>query len=415
MEVDTEMRESRPGSSAFRPRALVRWLAGCACLLLAGVGCNSLRMDCHACQVPDPLATGCPYDASKLAGPFVDPSVLLLSGGGSHGAWGAGVLVGWPPPRPQFTVVTGISSGALQATFAFLGTHDPELQQLFTTTENDDVYEPNWNALWSNSLQSREPLKEIIDENLDEGVIREVADVSGREVWVGTVNLDTSQFCPWNLSTIAKKAKEAWDAGNQPQGDCYRDLYRDVVWAASGAPVVAPPVPIDANACTSPSQPAEIALHVDGGARLRVFALDVLVPIIEAKPTMPVYVIMNGKLTTHPRCVADQLGPIAVRALQIADHEALFGSLYALSHKFGKPEMDWNLRLSRIPDERCVKFPTSEFDPDQLGPLFEAGKDWVSQSSDPWERTIPESSAAPWPDDCCSPLEGCPLTAGCVD
>ncbi|MEE9141883.1 MAG: patatin-like phospholipase family protein, partial [Gammaproteobacteria bacterium] len=48
---------------------------------------------------------------------------LALSGGGSNGAFGAGLLVGWTEhgDRPEFTIVTGISTGALIAPFAFLG------------------------------------------------------------------------------------------------------------------------------------------------------------------------------------------------------------------------------------------------------------------------------------------------------
>ncbi len=46
--------------------------------------------------------------------------ILAISGGGSRGAYGAGVLSGWivAGRRPNFDVVTGISTGALIATFA---------------------------------------------------------------------------------------------------------------------------------------------------------------------------------------------------------------------------------------------------------------------------------------------------------
>lgn len=52
--------------------------------------------------------------------------ILLLSGGGQKGAYGAGFLRGWQSRTgrtiPQFDLVTGISTGALQAPFALLGT-----------------------------------------------------------------------------------------------------------------------------------------------------------------------------------------------------------------------------------------------------------------------------------------------------
>jgi len=62
-------------------------------------------------------------------------SILALSGGGANGAYGAGVLVGWSESgtRPEFSVVTGVSTGALAAPFAFLGSDwDDELRAGYT-------------------------------------------------------------------------------------------------------------------------------------------------------------------------------------------------------------------------------------------------------------------------------------------
>jgi predicted acylesterase/phospholipase RssA len=404
--------------------ALAPWIAGVAFLLVLGSGCNWKRKDCPGCKLPDPIPVGCPYAASNLGvayanGTITDPSLLILSGGGSHGAWGAGVIAGWPEaataspaqvPRPEFTVVTGISTGALQATYAFLGeNYDAKLESLFTTPTNSDIYTNKWNFLWSNSLQSREPLRQIIHDQVTETIVDEVAGQANRELYVGTVNLDTSQFCPWNLSTIARNAKFA----TSPQKrECWIDLYRQVVFAASGAPVIAPPVEIDSSACTA--QPPQKMLHVDGGVRLRVFVTKVVDQAIESGITPTAYVIMNGKLATHPHCVADSLLPIAVRTFEIMDHESLFGSLYALMYD---RQNLWNLRLSRIPDGYCLKFPGSEFDPPQLKCLFDKGKAWVQQP-DPWERKIPDESAMAWPAGCCPsaaqcPGKSCPLSAGC--
>ena len=94
-------------------------------------------------MLADPLAVGCPYKGSQLSfGPSDTPDVLALSGGASHGAWGAGVIAGWPDAtRPTFDVVTGISTGALQAPYAFLGTdYDDELEKFYTTTTSAEIY-----------------------------------------------------------------------------------------------------------------------------------------------------------------------------------------------------------------------------------------------------------------------------------
>ena len=62
---------------------------------------------------------------------------LAISGGGANGAFGAGLLGGWTAAgtRPEFTMVTGISTGALTAPFAFLGPdYDDEMKEVYTTT-----------------------------------------------------------------------------------------------------------------------------------------------------------------------------------------------------------------------------------------------------------------------------------------
>jgi hypothetical protein len=61
---------------------------------------------------------------------------LSISGGGADGAFGAGLLKGWTESgtRPEMWIVTGISTGALIAPFAFIGSsYDDELESLYTT------------------------------------------------------------------------------------------------------------------------------------------------------------------------------------------------------------------------------------------------------------------------------------------
>lgn len=60
---------------------------------------------------------------------------LALSGGGADGAFGAGILNGWTTTgrRPEFTVVSGASTGALMAPFAFLGpAYDDVIKDIYT-------------------------------------------------------------------------------------------------------------------------------------------------------------------------------------------------------------------------------------------------------------------------------------------
>jgi predicted acylesterase/phospholipase RssA len=357
----------------------------------------------------------CPYIASHLNfQDITNPTLLVLSGGASYGAWGAGVLTGWTDnamePRPEaFTVVTGISVGALQATPAFLGkAYDPMLEEFFTKTKDSDIFTAP-NPLKPDAFQSREPLRQKINKTVTEGVVMEVANQENRELYVGTVNLDTSEFCPWNLSTIARKAKAA--SNNKKEEECWVQLFRDAIFAASGAPVIAPPVEIDSNACTG--GPPKKMFHVDGGVRARVFISHVVSTtfishVVSTTPVEPsLFVIVNGKPVTHPECVEDDLMSIAARTFEIIDHEAVFGALRALPNPV-------DLRISRIPDAYCLRFPSSKFDPFLMDCLYKKGQNWSKAQPIQWETTVPPQSVAVWPPPagnppvpCCHPTGEC--------
>src|SRR5262245_51959304 len=80
--------------------------------------------------------------AAGHSGPLPPAEYLALSGGGSDGAFGAGLLCGWSAAgtRPNFKAVTGISTGALIAPFAFLGPeYDAPLRQVYTKTTPRDL------------------------------------------------------------------------------------------------------------------------------------------------------------------------------------------------------------------------------------------------------------------------------------
>ena len=93
-----------------------------------------------------------PQDAVSLEQPGPDNNssgddgvinILALSGGGAYGAYGVGILNGWSErgTRPQFDIVTGVSTGALMSVFAFLGPHyDARLRDLYTNTRKEDIF-----------------------------------------------------------------------------------------------------------------------------------------------------------------------------------------------------------------------------------------------------------------------------------
>jgi hypothetical protein len=70
-------------------------------------------------------------------------ALALTTACSANGAYGAGVLSGWSElgNRPEFTLVTGISTGALTAPFAFLGSdYDEQLKTLYTTLDTSRIF-----------------------------------------------------------------------------------------------------------------------------------------------------------------------------------------------------------------------------------------------------------------------------------
>lgn len=92
---------------------------------------------------------------------------LAISGGGANGAFGAGLLLGWSATgtRPEFTMVTGISTGALTAPFAFLGPdYDNTLKTVYTTTSTKDIVNTRnpVTAVFGEAMTDTAPLKAMI-------------------------------------------------------------------------------------------------------------------------------------------------------------------------------------------------------------------------------------------------------------
>ena len=186
-------------------------------------------------------------------------SYLAISGGGANGAYGAGLLAGWTDAgtRPEFTMVTGISTGALTAPFAFLGSeYDDVLRQVYTTTTTADIAHKRQllSALFSDSMTDTAPLRKLIQKYISEDVIAAIGREwrAGRRLWVGTVNLDAGRPVIWDIGRIA--------VSDHPRKIA---LIHDVLQASAAIPVAFPPVmiPVEANGKLYDE------MHVDGGYR----------------------------------------------------------------------------------------------------------------------------------------------------
>ena len=180
-------------------------------------------------------------------------NVLSLSGGGQNGAFGAGFLIGWRESgqRPEFDIVGGVSTGALLATHALLGTpaDDAQLEAMYTQITKKDIHLERgvFNLVFgADSLSDTAPLRALIAKHITAETLERVAAAydDNRFLLVGTTNIDYGQTWVWNMSLIAK--------------DGNLELYREVLLASASFPIVFPPVEIDGH------------LFVDGAARSNV-------------------------------------------------------------------------------------------------------------------------------------------------
>ena len=183
-------------------------------------------------------------------------SVLALSGGGEHGAFGAGLLNGWSESgrRPSFDVVTGVSTGALMAPFAFLGSaYDQRLEAVYTEMSIHSVVSGNpLLGLFGEGLYSTKPLQRVVARQVDHQLLKDIANAfrRGRRLFVVTTNLDAQRPVLWNMGAIA--------ASGHPEA---LELFRKVLVASASVPGVFDPVFIDAESNGHWFK----EMHVDGG------------------------------------------------------------------------------------------------------------------------------------------------------
>jgi predicted acylesterase/phospholipase RssA len=315
------------------------------------------------------------------------PTVLALSGGGAYGAFGAGFLNGWSArgTRPQFTVVTGASSGALMSPFAFLGTsHDQTLRSVFATGEMKDLLQSDGlTGLFGTGLYKTAPLRELIARHVDALMLQAIAREhrTGRRLYVVTTNLDAQRTAIWDMGMIA--------ASDDPAA---LELFRDVLTASASIPGVFSPVLIDVEA-----QGRRFAeMHVDGGVTTNVLIVPEAVllsgtPLFAPGARPKVYVVMNGKLSAEFEVVKASTLPIVTRAFETSVRANTRNTLLA-SYQFAK-RRNWEFNLASI-DADYPKSESIGFDPAYMRDLFDFGYQ-RGQSGQLWQPTPSELQGEP--------------------
>jgi predicted acylesterase/phospholipase RssA len=310
----------------------------------------------------------------------IDYIALALSGGGANGAFGAGLLVGWTDAgdRPEFNIVTGISTGALIAPFAFLGPEqDALLKKFFTTTSTKDVItiHPLLKILTGESAASSEPLRQTLREIFDEKMMAAIAAqyARGRRLLIGTTNLDADRPMIWNIGAIA--------ASGHPRSAA---LVADILLASASIPGVFPPVFIEVEA----GGKSYDEIHVDGGASSQVFLYPVSLDVrqiwkdlgIEGKHRM--FLIRNSFLKPKWKAVKPSLAEIAGRSLGTLIRNQGIGDLYRIYLAAQRDGIDYNLAF--IPENFQMES-KEEFDPEYMRRLFDLGYR-MAQGGYPWQK-----------------------------
>lgn len=294
------------------------------------------------------------------------PTLLALSGGGADGAFGAGLLNGWTQrgDRPQFTIVTGASAGALIAPFAFLGPrYDEVLASVFSSGAFDNFLRfEGLSGLFGESLFAATPLRDLIARYVTPEVIEEIAAQyrTGRRLYIVTTNLDAQRTAIWDMGKIA--------ASGQP-GTV--ELFRRVVEASASIPGIFAPVLIEVEA--DGRRFAE--MHVDGGVTANVLVVPEALMlskqrVLPSHVTPRFHVIINGKLGPDFTVVRPSTVRIAIRAFETSVHFNTRNTLLA-SYEFVRRH-NWPLWLAAMPDEYPSQA-TPGFNSVYMKALFEYG------------------------------------------
>ena len=320
----------------------------------------------------------------KFSGIYGKPhNYLAISGGGANGAFGAGLLVGWTAAgtRPEFTMVTGVSTGALTAPFAFLGSgYDDQLKRVFTTTTTRDIINKRGfiAAAFGDSMADTGPMKELIAKYIDADMIEAIAREHrrGRRLFIGTVNLDAGRPVIWNIGAIA--------ASDYPQKIT---LIHEILRASASIPVAFPPVVIPV--ATDGKQYDE--MHVDGGTGSQVFvypaAIDwrQITQKLKVQGEPRIYVIRNSFLDPDYLGVKRNVLPIASSTINSLIRTQGIGDLYQIYALCKRDGNDFN--LAYIPSDFTDK-PTELFDPVYMKKLFDRGYQMALKGY-PWQKAPP--------------------------
>ncbi len=334
------------------------------------------------------------YRASQgLTGLLPRAVFLAISGGGDNGAFTAGLLNGWTQAgtRPEFKLVTGISTGALIAPFAFLGPkYDATLKEVYTTISPKDVIMARniFSGVFGDAMADNAPLWKLTRKTVNADLLKAVAAeyARGRGLLVATADIDARRPIIWNMGKIASYGT--------PEA---LELFISVMIASASIPGGLPPVMIDVEVDGKHFQ----EMHVDGGTMAQVFAYPAAVSAKQMAAETgltrdrTLYVIRNARLDPDWAEVSRSTMSIAGRAVASLIHTQGIGDLYRIYATSERDGVDFNLGF--IPSTFDAPHP-EEFDNAYMRALYDVGYDMAAKGY-PWQKTppgfVPVTNAVP--------------------
>ena len=313
---------------------------------------------------------------------------LVLSGGGENGAFGAGILKAWSDDgtRPEFNVVSGVSTGALIAVFAYLGPeYDQAMTDFYTTTQTSDIYsEKNiFTRFTGVSIFDTTPFEKMVRSTIDEVLVDKVAQQSkeGKVLLVGTTHLDSQRLSVWNMGKIAEI--------NTPES---LRLFQDIILASTALPGAFPAIQIDVLVGEHKYQ----ELHVDGGATRQAFLFpDGLKFSANNSPLFlrerNLYVIRNGEF--YPRWQGSELSfsYIASRSLSTLIKYQSRGDIMRIYDQ--SRQINMQFKLAYINSDFNLRSDGNDpFNSDYMKALYDVGYERFKQG-ELWESKPPQFNA----------------------
>lgn len=339
------------------------------------------RQEVRRARLVPPVITPLPPGVKPPPPPPPTWDVLVLSAGGQLGAYGAGFLQGWgersdlSPNRADIDMITGVSTGAMMATYVYLGSssdpavrtqYDTLLRALYTTLRDEDVVRKREGIefLWANSIYDTAPLRErvtslITDELLD--ALVEEADRSHRLLFVGAVDADSGRFDYFDLVAMAR------DTANPERRSCYAAA----ILASAAIPGAFSPVFINDR------------MYIDGGARRYAFFLEQAAAALPPGVQKNAFGIMHVDPGVEDERTKNHLIGVVARTVEISKDQLTQESAYHVDAE--ARGLGYRAKWTAAKDTGCVEPRGVLFDPGFGSCLWGVGHRKAMQDASPWK------------------------------